>query len=280
MAKTYDPDFPIVLGLAGEAATGKTVTANGLAPAARVVKGDEEGIYWEHLYFAMPLYQMSNARQTIEGDRAFDRILYQIHNTLLEVWPGPAAGAPPYDELIEMVFKIAEYPCPKEGKPREFLQHVGTDICRDYDPDCWVAWMKQKVQREFASWRLENRPQFNYSLDPEEIAPDEVIDRMEEEVMKYGVVISDCRFPNEAEWIHNHPNGILVKLEATDEVLIERQLERDGAVMTESQKSHASELGVSQIPLEWFDHIMDTSEMSVKEQVYAVNQLAHEFIGA
>lgn len=273
--KSYDSDLPIILGLAGEAATGKTTTANGLAPAARIKSGKDGGIQWDHFYFAMPLYQMANARQTIEGAMAHDRMCYAIHNTLLEVFgTSPLHGAPAYDHLVEMVLEIAEFPCPKEGKPRSFLQHVGTEICRAYDPNCWVNWMKQKIMKENALWRLENIPKVEYVLDD---VDGDLIDL--EQDLKYGVVISDVRFVNEAEYVANHPNGILIKLTASDSVLYDRQMDRDGVAMTATQKAHASEQGVSQIPEEWFYKVLDTTEMSVKDQVYAVHNIAAEFAG-
>lgn len=265
--KTFDPDQPLVLGLAGGYATGKTVTANGLAPTARISFRQEEGsngpsIFWDHFYFALPLYRMATARQNIEGEQSFDRIAYEIHETLVDVFGGnPIYGAPSYRELVSMVEKIVSYPCPREGKPRSFLQYVGTEICRAYDADCWVKWMDRKIKTEHRTFVLENT---NEEGDLDSL---------------YGAVISDCRFPNEAKFIVDQPNGILLKFTASPDVVEQRQFDRDGFSMDSTQKSHASETSLDGIPDEWFTEIIDTSEMTIEDQINHVKDIVTNFTG-
>lgn len=265
---TYHEDLPIILGLTGGYATGKTVTANGIAPSVRMQRNDEEGppILWDHLYFALPLYRMATARQSIEGAHAQDRIRYEIHSTLTEVFgENPLYGAPPYRDLVDMVEQIATYPCAQEGKPRSFLQYVGTNICRAYDPDCWVKWMDRKIKRDFLYFQTEAEREEERDLDY--VRP------------HYGVVLSDCRFPNEAEFVKNHPNGILLKLTARPEVIDSRQINRDGQPVTATQKLHESEQAIESIPLEWFTEVVDTSDMSIQEQINKVKSIVHQYIG-
>ncbi len=278
----FDPDLPIVLGFAGGYCTGKTSTANGIAPPVRMSLGGEEHdtrprIIWDHLYFALPLYRMATARQSIEGESARDRMHYEILLTMLEVFnANPLYGAPPYNDFLQMVYEIAEYPCPKEGKPRTFLQHVGTDILRAYDDDIWVKWMDRKIKEEHRKFLWEHReiePCCEHKCDNPSYDPDAV-------QPQYGVIISDCRFRNEAQLVAEHPNGILLKFTVEPEVAAERQFERDGYVMNGSQKSHKSEHQWDSIPEEWYTKIIDTTELTLNEQIDTVKDLVTELTGA
>jgi hypothetical protein len=271
--RTFDIDLPIVLGFVGGYCTGKTTTANGIAPTARMQFGGENSdrILWDHLYFALPLYRMANARQSIEGDHAYDRVLYEIHATLLEVFANnPLYGAPKYDDLIQMVYEIAEYPCPKEGKPRSFLQYVGTEIVRAYDDDAWVKWMDRKIKEEHRKFQWEHREIYCEtceSTDLDYMAP------------TYGVVVSDCRFQNEARLIAEHPNGILINFIVDPEVAAERQYQRDGYRMNGDQKSHQSEQQFNSIPEEWYTKTIDTTNMKPADQIQAVKNLVTDLTG-
>lgn len=268
-SKRFDPDLPIVLGLAGGSATGKTVTADGIAPPARIGgdhPNEEPHILWDHLYYALPLYKLTSVRQTIEGQKTYDRMAYETLQILLDVFgSSPLYGAPDFNDLIQMVYEIVETPCPREGKPRTFLQHVGTDILRAYDEDVWVKWMERKIKDDHRLFLSENpEPPDNSDL----FRP------------YYGVVVSDCRFPNEVDLIRKHPNGIMLKLTASTEVVAARQEERDGYVMDVPQKVHRSETSLNQIPDEWYDKIIDTDHMTIQEQVSYVKQIVTNFTGA
>lgn len=272
--RRFDLDLPIVLGFAGGYCTGKTTTANGIAPPARMqFRGDDNNgrVLWDHLYFALPLYRMATARQSIEGDDAHDRVLYEIHATLLEVFANnPLYGAPKYDDLVQMVYEIAEYPCPKDSKPRSFLQHVGTEIVRAYDDDAWVKWMDRKIKEEHRSFEWEHREVYCETCgtaNPDYVAP------------YYGVVVSDCRFENEARLIAEHPNGILINFTVDPEVAAARQYERDGYRMNGEQKSHKSEQQFNSIPEEWYTKTIDTTSMTPKEQIAAVKSLVTDLTG-
>lgn len=267
--KRFDPDLPVVLGLAGGYATGKTVTADGIAPPARIGGDAKQGphIIWDHLYYALPLYEMASVRQTVEGQKTYDRMAYGILQILLDVFgTSPLYGAPDFDQLIQMVYEILETPCQREGKPRTFLQHVGTEIMRAYDEDVWTKWMDRKIKEEHRRFLQEH--------------PDPADEGLEDFRPYYGVVISDCRFPNEVELVRNHPNGIMLKLTASPDVVIARQEARDGYLMDNNQKTHRSETSLNLIPDEWYNQIIDTDHMTIPEQVEHVRKIITTFTGA
>lgn len=259
----FHSNRPVVLGLAGNAASGKTVTAVHLAPIASMVDESDDAleapIQWNRLFFAMPIYQMVRARRDIEGAMAKDRMKYDIHDTLLEVFGNsPLYGAPPYARLVEMVHEIVATPITEDGKPRSFMQAVGTDICRAYDPECWVGWMSRKVEQLFREFRSE---------------------LPEDSETRYAVVIDDVRFPNEAKFVAEQANGILLKLVVDPEVQAQRLFNRDGVVMSPEQLAHASEQSVNEIPDEWFTEIIDTTEMDVKDQVTYIRKVVMSRFG-
>lgn len=247
----------VVVGLAGKAGVGKTVTGDYLAPPIRtegIADGDgfTQSVWWDHLWFSMPLKEIVTVKQTIEGVQAFDRLAYPIHQLLVDILGGPAAGAPPYDELVKLVHEIVEARLPRDGKPRAFLQWLGTDVCRQYSPDCFVRWMAAKVADVYRDWKIEHQNTNNF-----------------------GVVLSDVRFANETKWINNR--GITVLLTCDERVRKERLLERDGTLMSEEEMSHASETGLDELK---FSYTLDTTDMSVREQAAAVTYYAKEYLDA
>lgn len=243
---------PVIVGLMGAALTGKTSTAEALAPKARVGTFETAVAFeWDHLSFALPLYRMARARQTIQGHMAFSRQCYEIHETLLEVFPRSLG----YDEFVELVLEICELPIDVEGvKPRTFLQKVGTELCRAIDPLCWVHWMDRKVKERTRAHALEVATHD----DPDTLPPE------------LGIVISDVRFANEAHWVKAQPRGVLVKLTASPAVLQDRSLARDGRILDAAQQAHASEQDMYTLPENLFDAVIDTSPLTVKQQVAAV----------
>jgi len=288
MDKRFDPELPVVLGLGGGSGAGKTVTANGFAPAGRVARAwyEEPTISWDHLYYALPLYRMATVRQTVEGDMAYDRMAYEILQVLLEVFgTSPLYGAPDFNDLVQFAYEITEFPCPREGKPRAFLQQVGTEMMRGHDEDVWIKWMDRKIKKDFQSFTAEqeaaeNRrelletPSPNCTCDPSE--PNNRYDFQP----YYGVVISDCRFKNELQYVRDHPNGVLIKLTASPGVIEERQIKRDGFAMETTHKAHSSETELTSVPDDWYDDIINTDNLSIKDQIVHVQQIVTNFTGA
>lgn len=236
---------PIILGLAGKAATGKTSVAEAIVPKAQI-NAVSSDIVWEHIFFALPLYEMASIKKTIQGIRERDRRLYSLHSVIYELFGGSPIGAiPDYNVLIDLVKEIYAMPIEHEGtKPRSFLQKAG-DSCRAIDKDCFAKWAISKSKTMFN----------NYIKSLFE----------DEEQLPFTVVISDVRFANEAEHILAQPNGIVVCYDASDEVRNQRLLNRDGSYMTDEQKNHISEQQID-IVKEMASVVINTDGMSVADQ--------------
>jgi len=245
---TFNSDTnPIVIGLCGKAGTGKTSVANLVVPS-RTVKYDKDNrIIWDHSFFAMPLYEMASIRRITKGEKQQDRILFQLHEVLSDVFGGsPLYGAPPYDEFIELVKEIADLPIPMDDeiKPRDFLQKAGK-ICRSKNEACFAQWTRRKTYQRCSS--LLNNQEEEDSYD------------------KYACIISDVRYKNEAEIIKSFPNGILIRFDASTDVRLDRLYKRDGYRMSDSQLNHESEQ-VELIPDELLNAVIDTDKMSLEQQ--------------
>ena len=258
MSKIYNPDYPIVVGLAGKAATGKTSVAETIVPKASFDKV-RSGVYWDHIFFAMPLYELLSNRTKIEGENSQSRKLFAIHETLYDLYGNSTLGnVPDYYSFINLVDNIYREPIDTYGvKPRSFLQKAG-DMCRAYDPKCFAKWGIKK------SYELHR----DYVKSLEE----------EDQPNPYCVLISDVRFENEAESILKLPNSMLILFEASDEVRRDRIYSRDGVYMTDEQLSHKSEKEI-----DGFSHLasgtIDSSSMSVEDQAVKTITLIKEKFG-
>lgn len=230
---------PIVVGLIGQAATGKTSVGHAICPPGMSLQTPVV-VEWDHITFASPLYEMVSIKEGIEGPDAADRQLYELHRLLVEIFGGnPLSGAPSYSDLVSLVHRIYSTPVDKEGKPRNFLQTVGT-WCRELYPTCFADYARTKILQKSRTC----------------------------ESPLYAGLISDVRYPNEAEMIKAMPNGFLVKFTASDEVREQRLIDRDGATMTFKQKQHSSEQ-VDTIPDELVDVVIDSDELNIRQQAMA-----------
>lgn len=258
MKKTIDPNQPIILGLAGEAATGKTSVAEFIVPRAQV-NTNSNGMTWDHIFFALPLYEMASAKRNIRGIREKDRQLYSLHSVIYDLFGGsPIGNVPDYEVLIDIVKKIYSLPFNVDDiKPRSFLQKSG-DICREVDEDCFARWAIAKSHKLYR----------DYIRD----------ESLYHESNSFCVIISDVRFINEAEFILKQDNGILVCFEASEEVRDARILERDGVHMTLEQKSHKSEQQISIIK-EMASAVINTDSLTIAEQTKATINIVNEMMG-
>ncbi len=235
---------PIIIGLAGKAGSGKTSVAESIIP-----KGSLEtlkfGYKWDHLFFALPLYEMASIKKNIMGVNEKSRKLFALHETLYDLYGGSAIGTmPPYDKFVQIVNEIESLTIEPEGiKPRTFLQKAG-DICRLQNPDCFAQWAIIK------SYRLYNKF-FNESEDIDDA--------------KMAIIISDVRYPNEAAAIQKQPNGVVICFDASEETLNSRLLKRDGQLPTKAQFEHASENGIEEVKQK-ADIIINTDNMSLEDQ--------------
>jgi cytidylate kinase len=258
MSKKYNPDYPIVVGLAGKAATGKTSVAELIVPKA-AFDNVKSGIYWDHIFFAMPIYELLSIRTKIEGANSQSRKLFAIHETLYDLYGNSTLGdIPDYYSFISLVDNIGREPIDTAGaKPRSFLQKVG-DFCRANDPKCFAKW---GVRKSYELYR-----EYTKSLDEDE-TPN-----------PYCVLISDVRFENEAESILKLPNSMLILFEASDEVRKERIFSRDGIYMTDEQMSHKSEKEIDNFS-SLASAIIDSSSMSVEDQAVKTMTIIKEKFG-
>jgi len=257
MSRLYNPDYPIVVGLAGKAATGKTSVAEAIVPKASFDKV-RSGVYWDHIFFAMPLYELLSNKTKIEGESSQSRKLFAIHKTLYDLYGNSTLGnVPDYYSFISLVDNIYREPIDSRGaKPRSFLQKAG-DLCRVHDPKCFAKWGVRK------SYELHR--DYVKSLQEEETAN------------PYCILISDVRFENEAESILKLPNSMLILFEASDEVRRERVYSRDGVYMTDEQMSHKSEKEIDNF-ITIASAIIDSSSMSVEDQaVKTINLIKEKF---
>lgn len=232
--KIFNPDKPIVLALCGKAGTGKTSVADKLVPSRSVHKFGP--LTLDHTYFAAPLYNMVSAKTKIEGSGRKDRILYALHEIVVDLLGNPLYGAPSYDELYGLVNRLYDIPVAQEGtKSRYFMQTAG-DLLRGYMEDCFVKRAMRSI--------LEG-------------------ERLKFEDTYYTMILSDLRMVNEAEMVYKQPNGLIIKLEADPTVRSERMLRRDEGFMTDEEMNHNSEK-VDLIPKEWITQIINTTETTEK----------------
>lgn len=239
---------PIVIGLCGKAGTGKTSVANSIVPSHSLRFDKSNAIVWDHLFFAMPLYEMASIKRMTRGEKMDDRILFQLHEVLFELFgSSPLYGAPPYDDFVSLVKEVHDLSMPANDdiKPREFLQKAG-EICRSYNENCFTQWAKRKVYQKSLS-----------------ILGDR--DEEHEHIDQYACIFSDVRYENEAEMIKSLPGGILIRFDASHEIRMDRLFNRDGYRMPDEQLNHSSEQ-VELIPDEMIDYIIDTDTMDVQKQ--------------
>jgi len=229
-------DTPIVVGISGLAGAGKTSTAEGIVPG-KIVHMPPEAV-WDHMFFAMPLYSLASIRRNTLGENSIDRQLYQTMEKFLDIFVSPIYGGPSFDRLVNIVKETVAMPLPlnKDLKPREFLQDVGY-LARQEDPDCFAKFMDRKIKRR--------RKEFDREK-------------------PYIVLVSDLRYPNEAEMIRKYDNSLIIKLDASPENRADRLTKRDGKTMTLEELSHESESFYNEIVE---DVIINTNDTTLDEQI-------------
>lgn len=240
-------DNTILIGIHGPRGSGKTTLASELAPPARM--GDDGAFSWAHLNFAMPLREMWQVKEMTAGFKAEDRILYQIHEVLLEVLGGnPLFGAPSYDDLVQLVYQVAEHKTPT---PKRFMQFFGQMFREEFGQDVWVEWLARKA-REESSLLGEDGTAI--------------------------VVISDVRHENEMKYVESAPHSLLVKLSIESNILLDRLIDRDGRLPSREEGSHVSEIFKPSDDM--FDLVLDTSYNSPTELAQVVRSLVQSRYGA
>jgi len=250
MSKTFNENYPIIIGLAGRAGSGKTSVAETICPKGSVVSaaGLAEGgfVVWQHIFYALPLYELASIKKNIKGVNERSRKLYAIHDVLYDIYGGSPIGfVPDYEKLTNMVMQIEALPIEPEGtKPRNFLQTAG-DICRSHRYSClsdWAIMKSSKLYRQYVNGLNEDQ------------VPN-----------PFAVIISDVRLENEADSILKQPNGMIVVFDAEEKTLNERIIKRDGRPLSHEQMNHHSEKQIDIIKGK-ATHILKTDDMSLEEQ--------------
>lgn len=244
--KFYKPGQPVVIGLCGKAGTGKTVTAETLVPGATARIEDE--YWWDHKFFAIPLYEMAAVRRDIDDS---DRRKHLLHGILSNMFSG-CDKPTPYKTLVRLVNAIDKEPIDLHQKPRSFLQNVGT-MCRKVNKDCYTSYIYRAIIKDTA-WAADNDRQ-------------------------YVCVVSDVRMTNEAKLIDSFSNGVVVELLASDEVRQDRLVDRDGYIMSTEQSEHASER-TDLIKRKYITASLDTDNLGIDEQATEVLNIVNKTLGA
>lgn len=259
MSFKYHKNYPIILGLAGKAGSGKTSVAEALCPKGSFAT-ESGGILWEHIFHALPLYELASIKKNIKGNNEKNRKLYAIHNVLYEIYGKTTLGdIPSYDEFVKKVNDIYSLPIEPEGqKPRTFLQTAG-DICRDGYDGCFSLWVMIKSAELYRA-RISSLPK-----------------ELEDEHPAVCVIVSDVRFVNEAKNIIKQPNGMLITFDASADVLRERIYKRDGIYMTDEQLNHKSESEIDEIK-SISNFVLNTDMLSLEDQALATLNIVTDTI--
>lgn len=247
----YDSDHPIIVGLSGLAGSGKTSTASTIISSVPA----QSLISWEHLYHAMPLYEFAAIKTKTVGIGAENRQLHLIHDLLKDLFHSKI----PYDDMVELVYDIYAMPIEKEGKPRSFLQGLGT-LLRSYDVDVFSHWVLNRSQQLFRQWRA--------------------ISDEEERENPFIVLISDLRMLNEVKNIKSTPNGLIIRFTASADVRADRLYLRDNKMLTEEQQAHETEMeSQTKEFLSYVDFEINTDNITLEEQALKTVRQICEHIG-
>lgn len=245
---------PIILGLAGKAGSGKTSVAEQIVPKGSI-ESMKDGIKWDHIFYALPLYELASIKKNTMGINSKSRKMYAIHEVLYELYGGSPIGfVPDYLDLVSLVKEIESLPIESEGtKPRTFLQKAG-DLCRMRRPTVFAEWAIMKSVKLYRSYQK--------SID----------DILEDYANDFCMIISDVRYVNEAESILKQPNGFVICFDADEKTLNERLFKRDGQLMSEEHRSHPSENQIEMIKSISTAVIM-TDEMTLEQQTQSTMDL-------
>lgn len=156
---------PVIIGISGRKMSGKTTAADGIRAA----------------------FSSSLPKPVAVLTRPIADPLKEIIYDLFVPLDFPKQKGIDPEEFRRMEhpsIKSMKLPCGKHL--RWLLQHIGTDVCRNIDPDCWIRLWERLLPPASANGRGGNR-------------------------VYYIVVVPDVRFPNEADTIRSL-GGKLIRL--------------------------------------------------------------------
>lgn len=254
----FNPDHPIIIAFAGMAGAGKTSTANAIVPkTSSSFNYNLPEVVWDHLYFAMPIYDMVHAKTHIEGDDYNDRLLYSLHDIVYDLLQRRCS----YEDCIELVYDLFHLPCEMINgeKPRTFMQTAG-DYCRSLYQNCFAEKAIKTINNRF------NQLDYEYDLN-DHLPP------------IHFNIISDLRMKNELDIVRSQPNNLVIKFVADRETLDQRLIERSGRALTTEQQNHQSESELLTMDDDEFDIIVDTTKLEFKDQVSMVKEAITQTVG-
>lgn len=261
-------EVPVVVGIAGKAGTGKTTIAHTISPPANLSLDINDGreILWDHMFFAMPLYALVGVKDKTEGPNSLNRIAHTVHQQLYDLFR--CSDLPSYPELVQLVERIVEYPLPQSDvKPRSFLQDVGT-WCRELQDNCFTEYMRYRILDIHRGFLADIKRNQERSFIEE-------LTSLPEHTPTYVMMVSDVRYPNEADVVRTFENGIVIQLECDDEERLRRLAHRDGGLMTTDQSNHSSEHSLEDISP---DFVLDTTKLTKVEQAQAVKDMVKQYL--
>lgn len=249
--QTFVATDPIYVGFVGPAGSGKTSTARDIVPPSTIASYDDPNMFprliWDHHWLSLPLYEIHNIRTQTTGIDKENRILHGIHDIVTSVFMNTI----PFNDMIELIYDLYSLPIdPSEDKPRSFLQQAG-DLFVNAKKDCFAQYTKRKIHSLWSNVSTE-------------------YDRHDVETPWYIAIVSDIRFPHEAEVFHSQPNHLLINLTCDLETRNQRLLERDGVLLTSSQSTHRTENSIDSIPKEWYDIEIDTTVINQEYQAQLI----------
>jgi hypothetical protein len=152
--------------------------------------------------------------------------------TLAEVFShegnfAPMAFADPMKLILQDLFNFSHLELwgPSEHRSprtREILQAFGTDFARKYDPEVWVDYMDRRIKAY------------------EQSGVDKCFPHEPRRTTPQGIVITDLRFPNEAQMLRREYGATIIKIVRPHS---------DDAALPEHNR-HESETAVATIPNE------------------------------
>jgi len=254
----YQSGHPIIIGLAGKAGSGKTSVAEYLVPKG-CIQTTAGNIKWDHIFYALPLYEMASIKKNIKGEKEQSRKLFALHEVIYDIYGNSSLGnIPDYDRFIQLVHDINNLPIETEGvKPRAFLQKAG-DMCRSFDVNCFTSWAINRAKKIYRNTTTNS---------------ENLIDVVNDNVV--AILISDVRYLIEANSILQQPNGFVVYFDAAQETLNKRLIKRDGKLMATDEMIHSSERQVEQIK-DVASAIIDTNNLDLDQQILQTVQIINK----
>ncbi len=201
-AMIYNSDNITVIGIKGRAGSGKTTLGKNLERKLQESFPGKDKLVPDHLYFALPLYELASVRKDIQGDKYRDRQMYAIHEIVVRLLGNsPLFGSPLYDELVDIVKTIQKTPVAGE-KPRSFLFEVAR-LLREQNDFCFVGNMAETIRLRKKLFCGEDDA---------------------DEVVHFVPIISDFRYELEGQWLTQFRNFRLIELDVPFDILAQRAL--------------------------------------------------------